>query len=597
MIKKNRYRNVYILESRNFYSSDDLGYCKELDLVLTYDFGLYHEIELKGGEVYFLDHMVHEKILHSHNFIAYDFFRNWHFDKDGQDIFVYEDVPFGFSLRLDLWDDILTYVRHIICLEQLTRIEFTKIYLGSYNGYIGGILKKLDLNFLSLDSNSKDNLPDYYFPSENWLNSRIRKLGLKQYSKLFFLKILYNISFLKRCIYKAKKKKIFIQEYYPTADIVQSLNKRKDIEIFLSNYSWKGGVFRYFRENVLSLPMSGLGYSDVAEDLLSDLQRKRYARLIVMGHDISNEIYAIVESRLKLRLGLIVKTLSFVVKFMDREKLDLVVLIANIGLVPTLINCVAKKRNIKSYMIINGLLSGDYNDEGKNATFINSYSEEIKSNYFKNARNVMCLGDPRMDYYSAVNSVKEIDRKNLRVLVGASGYSLMDMNTYLGVEFDFMYKVLDGLSKLRDRGLNFTVDVKLRSNSYVDTYNCFFKEYFDGLIGTIYVHENMSDVLQKNDVYISLVSQSLIEAACMGVAPVYFKNDTEVMDPPFDGSSTLTIARSSDQLCCVLSDFINGKDDLMSFCNREELSKYIGYIDGKNLGRNIKYIDELISNK
>ena len=40
----------------------------------------------------------------------FTFFKNWHFDEDGKDIFTYKNIPFGFSFRLGFWNDFVTKV-------------------------------------------------------------------------------------------------------------------------------------------------------------------------------------------------------------------------------------------------------------------------------------------------------------------------------------------------------------------------------------------------------------------------------------------------------------------------------------------------------
>ena len=81
-------------------SKDGVEYNIEKDLVLTYDFELKHFISTMGGESFFVDHLVNETTMQKNNFLIYKFFKDWHFDKDKNDIFIYKDIPFGFSLRM-----------------------------------------------------------------------------------------------------------------------------------------------------------------------------------------------------------------------------------------------------------------------------------------------------------------------------------------------------------------------------------------------------------------------------------------------------------------------------------------------------------------
>jgi hypothetical protein len=88
-------------------------------------------------------------------------------------------------------------------------------------------------------------------------------------------------------------------------------------------------------------------------------------------------------------MNLILRDLSFVsshpivLEYIKTNKLNLIILIANIGLMPTLLHAVCKKNSIPSYLIINGLLINNFETESKDANFINAYSASIKKSYFE----------------------------------------------------------------------------------------------------------------------------------------------------------------------------------------------------------------------
>ena len=69
--------------------------------------------------------------------------------------------------------------------------------------------------------------------------------------------------------------------------------------------------------------------------------------------------------------------------YSEKIHISLEIMIANIGLGQTIMDCVLKHKGIPSYLIINGFMGGSFLDEAKYATYINSYSKSIKKLYYK----------------------------------------------------------------------------------------------------------------------------------------------------------------------------------------------------------------------
>jgi hypothetical protein len=87
----------------------------------------------------------------------------------------------------------------------------------------------------------------------------------------------------------------------------------------------------------------------------------------------------------------------------------------------------------------------------------------------------------------------------------------------------------------------------------------------------------------------------LFEASCLGVPALYYKKDTEIMLPPFDGQSELVIVDNVPDLVKALEDFREGDGRFDAFLRRDVMEKYIGPLDGRNLERNLEYIDRQLS--
>ena len=281
---------------------------------------------------------------------------------------------------------------------------------------------------------------------------------------------------------------------------------------------------------------------------------------------------------------------------MDRHPIEMEIMIANIGKIDTLVDCVCKKRGIPSYLIINGFLSGNFLDEGKYATIINSYSVSIKEHYFHGMNNIVCLGDPRMDDYVTLTSNRIVNRKSPTVTIGASGFNIIDLNSYVAIEFEFLWDVLQALRIIKNKGVALRVAIKVRPNGYLEQYEEFTNEYFPGLVDEIHDTIPMRNVLEKTDFYISIYSQTLFEASCLGIPCLYYKKDTEIInDPPFDGYSELVTVGNVEDLIDAITDFRSGDQRYDAFLERRVMEKYIGPLDGKNGERNIDYIYYLLN--
>jgi CDP-glycerol glycerophosphotransferase (TagB/SpsB family) len=239
-------------------------------------------------------------------------------------------------------------------------------------------------------------------------------------------------------------------------------------------------------------------------------------------------------------------------------------------------------------------MSGDFLDESKYATVINSYSVSIKDNYFRGMNNVVCLGDPRMDLYVRETPSRKINRQTPTVTIGTSAYSPIDLNSFVAVEFEFMHDVLSALKIIKEQGATIRIVIKVRANGYREQYQNFVHEYFPGLVDEILDTVPMNKVLEQTDFYISLYSQTLFEASCLGIPCLYYKNDCEILDPPFDGNSELVTVSNVNDLIAAIIDFQSGHERFCSFLERAVMEKYIGPLDGKNLERNLDFIRQIL---
>lgn len=596
---KENYENIFIIDSKALFESYKVIFDIKNDLFLTYDFALKKYIIDLGGNAEYLDHVVGVKTMEDNNYLIYNFFKDWHYDRDGNDIFIFKNVPFGFSFRLEFWNDFVSYSRLFLSIKYILNYTFKEIYILSDENLIFQILDSLSIKYQIL-SNEKNTINNsgYFFPITQWLDSKIRPNGFRgvlyklreKVSYFYGILMLYFDKFFK----SKSKYTIFIQDYHPTKRIIQNLRNDDNFTILLENFS----RFSKKRDNLKErlLPISGnlKNYEELGFEFVERFKRNKYCRLILSdGSDVTDAIYEIIIQKISERITAKLRTLDSCIRYLDKNKVDLVVLIANIGHTATLFDLVCKNKKIPSYLIINGMLLNNYQDEAHYATYINAYSKSIKENYFRNIDNVYTFGDPRMDIYSS-RKMNEINRDIPTITIGASGFNSTDLNSYVAVEFDFMYDILSSFNQLKSRGEDFKLIIKVRPNGYKTQYQAFVNDFFIDLDVKIVSSDPMIDVLQKTDLYISIYSQTLFEASCLGIPVIYYKKDTEITNAPFDNDSELVTIMKIDDMIQAYYDFKNKHLRYELFLDKKIMEQYIGPLDGNNLQRNTDFIYKLV---
>jgi len=597
-LETSKFRNIYIIEDRACWTSCPVELDKNQDLVLTYDFGLCNEIKEQGGDALFLDHIVEQEIMQKNNFIINDFLGQWYLDNEGKDLFIFQGVPFGASFKLDIWNDFTFQLRLRICLEHMTQqLDFNEIYLLEREPIIKAVLQMLGVSYQDIECPSHRD-EGYYFPIFRYMHENTRSFSLRSKVKDIFM--LFQGSILPKLdgllVWKKRKPKIFIQEYHPTRKILQILRDSGEVQVVVERISATSGYSKYYKE--WAIPMRGRAkdFEAKAHDMLLGYQGSRSKRLVLdNGSDVSEWIYNIIDQKIKAELPNQLRLLHSIIQYTKSVHIDLQVLIANIGRVPSLLDAVLKKQGVPSYLIINGLLGPEYSDESKYATMINGYSTSIQTHYFKGQKNVVCLGDPRMDEYVPLQ-LKQTDSIEVpTITIGASGFNPVDLNSYVAVEFDFLHDVLKVLQQLITKGYQAKIIIKVRPNGYQEQYERFVQEYYPTLVERIVSTTPMKEVLEQTDFYISIYSQTLFEASCLGVPVVYYKKDNEVMDTPFDEKSELITANNKDALMTTIVRFYNAHELFQNFLEKTVMEKYIGPLDGRNTERNIAQIYKMLN--
>ena len=594
------YRNIWILDSRDYWLDSANSSDPYRDLVLTFDFGLKREIERIGGQVFYADHLCEQSEMQKNNFLAAEFFKKWHYDRCGNDIFTAQGIPFGFAFRIEIWSEYLFYVRLRACLEKLKGLQYETIYVGEERGFIGDILQEMGMPFIAVNLSPAPKDTAYYFDMHEYMHDALHGRTIRDVARNLLIKILSNTSFYIDRIFRwqRNRKTVYIQIYHPTKKIVTYLQSDPGVRVVTSSLSASKGLKKYFVQRLIPVRGRLSKFEKEARSLLNDFSNNRCASLCLFdGTDITTGAYNILEKQIQPRVSEALRILNSAISYIEKEPVHLEIMIANLGFVQTIVDCVLKRKQVPSYLIINGLLGGSFCDESKYATFINGYSESIKRLYFNSADNVVCLGDPRMDDYIMKARPAPINRVMPTVSIGASGFGCLDLNSYVAIEFDFMFDVLTVFQELQDEGSAFNLIIKVRPNGSLKQYIAFAKEYFPRLDIEIVREIPISQVLYKTDLYISIYSQTLFEASCLGVPVVYYKKDKEILDPPFDQRSELVTVDSIAGLKQAFFDFKSSHDRFQKFLEKSVMEKYIGPLDGKNLERNLSFIYGLLEQR
>jgi len=419
-----QYDHVYIVESLLWWDENNELYNPKTDLVLTYDFALKYKVSKAGGQVLYIDHLVDAVRMDKNNFLINKFLHSWFLDAENQDIFQFKGVSFGDSFRLDVWNDFVSYCRLYLCLSQLLEVKIGILYLASSDRVIRDVLYKLNLKFDETQQ-IQEMGRTYYFPISQWLDDRISPSGLR--ASLYRIRELISSSYgyvmmLLDKFFLNEKKTIFIQEYHPTRKIIDRLRKDKSVHVLLVNFSRNSKWHEKLSERLLPRMMKKQVYLVVGNQLIEKFKAEKCQSLVLdTGVDISNDVYDVVMNRIESIIEEKLRVLDSCIFYIEKNTVNLEVLIANIGLEATLFDCVCKNRGIPSYLIINGLLGDAFSNESKYASVINSYSQSIKNNYFKGMNNIVALGDPRMDSYARIER-KSVNRECPVVVIGTSGF-------------------------------------------------------------------------------------------------------------------------------------------------------------------------------
>jgi hypothetical protein len=598
-VLKKSYRKIFYIPSKDHLIQVQSQINFTDDLILTFDFSVKNLVALSGGVCEYIDKLVPAKEMHQNNFLLQEFIEKWNFDHNQQDLFVHQDVDFGKSFQIEFVSELFSVMRLAEGFSRLVneKQQQGQLILVNPEKIITDVLEDLKIHFTSQILDTPKINESYYFDVNIYMNHSLNRKSIKHKVLLFFKKAqAILIQFLKSKK-DNKKKMIYVQLYYPTYGIFELIRKLPGIQTLLAPGLNYGNWQDILKQR--SIPMYRVKKSQLrfARDIMNNYYSSRCAALILGGNlNVTSCAYRTIDKYVEKRIGEAIGIVDNIQRFLKVQSIDLLILVTNYGFFDSILTSVAKNHDIPSYMIINGMLVSKYGNDSKNATLINSYGARMANDYFKGCKNVVCLGDPRMDKYalrsSKTTSINESD--TFVIGIGTAGLNNTDLVSYSAFEFDFMYECLSAIQSLQISGKIVEIRLRVRTNGVVNKYQCFVEEYFPDLNIIFCQDDTLLDYFAKLNLYISFYSQTLLEASAMGIPVIYFKFDEEDLYPPFDSKSELVTAESRTKLFKLMKDFNSDVKIYHNFMDPAILERYIGFIDGGNLQRNIEVIEGML---
>lgn len=588
------YRHIFLVQDRAAWRLRPFPYDPAADLVLTFDFGLAKDIRSLGGTVAYLDHVLRPHVLEPHNFEIQNFLSSWFQAADGSDLFSHQGLDIGHALRMDVWNTFAYYTRLTLNLQAVARVPHERLFVALEDAPALDLLARLDLKAEAW-AWAPDASVAYFFPIQRWMSEHIRpRGGAKRRLKELLSGIVDGVAALanKMGLESRNRAEVFVQRYYPTESMVDLLKRDSHVNIVVENYTWRAG---FWRERRLRLRPPTETHRRVATALLAQWTEKRSRRWTINGFPLSDVLYAALADRLAVVLPVAVSAAESVLDGLRGRPFAGMVYVTTLSLVNRLVAEYCHQHDLPTYFIMNGLLLHHFPEEDvSETTAINSYGEVIKKDYFKGDSRVVCLGDPRLDAYVGRPLRRRAMTAAPVVLIGTSGYTDIDLNSYTAVEFEFLNGLLRAFRELRGRGRNFTIRLKVRANGYRAQYAAFGAEYFPDLPLDICRETSFAESLETADFYISIYSGTHFEAACRGIPSLYYKNDSEDLIAPYDVKSELVTACTEEEAVERLEQFFRGDPVYDVFQDRRVLEKYVGPLDGQNARRNVDFFYGLL---
>ena len=593
---KSAYRQILIVETFDQFKTIEAEYSFHFDLVLTFDFELRGYIQKIGGEALYIDNLNSQQENQQNNSILQIFIENWSQNKDSRDLFVYRGINFSKALRILFLSELFDLVRLHSSLYQLTFLEFESLILVEHSSKLAEVLLELKLSFSQIQVPISNRSKSFYFDDATYMDKSLRPRGFVPFifSHVFphYFRLKFSID--RRSRIQRRKKAVYIHAYHPTEPLINAMQEIEGLYLVYPNFVRGNGLRKLFNQSQIPYRKFKKLHDGQAIAMINNANSEYNQKLVlVSGLDLTKKAFELVTSKISETLPQCLSDLDVICDYQETMNFRLFVPVSSLGVRQILVESVLNSYSIPSFLILNGMMSSKVGDESKKSTYINCYSKGIKRDYFAGAKNALPLGDPRMDKYAHHSSkkFKSSVPGTVTIGIGTSGFNSIDLNSYAAIEFEFLQDIL----KILESRSNFITSVvlKTRSNNVRKQYEDFLLRFWNRSLNQIVISKdsNFSSFVASCELYISTYSQTLFEAAASGVAPIYYKKDTESLFPPFDGSGALMTAPNPEVLETYLEEILTKKSSLNSIIpGLDYIEEYVGQIDGQSVKRNLDFM-------
>ena len=575
--------------------------------VVTLNFEVKKLAESLGIKSTYLDKIETSEKSHELNAEIAKFLENWYRDAQGRDIFNYQGIDFGRSFLLKIWSEVIYKASVFVNLEYLEIEKYSEVLIESNMQDVIHLFSWKHLEFTSIEHPKNLAEIQLFFDITNYMDKAFALKDFKSTLRNTLLKANRYFGHLVATTRRSKTSKVlYVQLYHPTKPIVDNLKKNRNYRIVTNGVFGKTGISKYFTEqNVFAIRNFEKKHSYKAAQIIDRFKfEKNETERVSKFENLTLEDY-LLEVILELiqdETAVAIYSIEEILKFSQKNTISLYISIANLGTFETVLDEFCRLSGIPRFLIINGYLSNDHYIDSREADVINCYSESIRNDFYRNSSKAVALGDPRMDKY-AIKLIRgkqfsEKDYEKFTIGIGTAGYNNVDVISYLAFEFEFIHDVFQVLDHFKSLPVKeICISLRVRSNGVRKQYVSFIEKFFPDMAVEIVEVMEFSEFIEGVDLYISTYSQTLFEAAAIGIPVIYFKKDLEVLNPPFDGNSELVTALDKISLLNCIEDVLDERKASFATLSTKEIEKYFGSLDGQNLKRNIQLIDSLINGK
>ncbi len=249
-----------------------------------------------------------------------------------------------------------------------------------------------------------------------------------------------------------------------------------------------------------------------------------------------------------------------------------------------------QKHGLGNMALPNGLFGPEHQIENKSLDKVLCIGDSCVNNYFKGGKNVI-VGSPRFDIALKKRALTMPEYPIRKILLTTIPFSTQDINSHYNDSEIFLGDILKTIKKYcKQNHCELHVALKPHPSDYIDFYSWYLKKSgFPGM--KVISGSNYQDVVSNYDLVIASGSNTLIEAAAMGIPVIFYHCSNRFLGKPFDGSCPdLPAAFSLEELEKTFARVMKDREFAYKFTDVESLKPFAGEMDGNSPSRIIEEV-------